>query len=636
MDGEPHGETRAEREARVRALWEKLDTKKKGTLDLPALKNGLNKLDHPLKDADTLIHEVLDTADINHDGKISYDEFCKFVAHTEDELWKLFNNIDRDHSGELDKEELSSAFEAAGVKVQRDRLDRFFGYIDKDHNGTISFAEWRDFLLFIPPSALGMKAVLSYYQNAVRVSSEGDVHLSDQALNSFGTTNSSSSFSSFLARFFFGAILQLVKPLSPRLETPWEQQRIEGRDYIGDFQDGGEIQQDLAVAAYTPSTGVMYAAGGEGEELIQNEDPHIPIKPARRKPIPSQSKPSSVDGSQVEEEEEEGEEKVGLTLTDLIPNPGYFVAGGVSGITSRTVTAPLDRLKVYLIAQTGTASEAVSAAKSGAAVKATKHGMQSLIGACQELWAAGGMRSLFAGNGINVIKVMPESAVKFGSYEAAKRAVAKVEGHGDPSHINNVSQFVSGGVAGMISQAVVYPLDTLKFRMQCETVPGGEHGNRLLLHTAQKMWARNGIFSFYRGLPMGLVGMFPYAAIDLGTFEALKRYTVSRRMEKYGIKNEQDALPGNFTLALMGGFSGAIGASIVYPLNLLRTRLQSQGTASHPRTYTGIIDVTRQTIKGEGVRGLFKGLTPNLLKVVPAVSITYVVYENCKKALQLH
>ncbi|KAI7097841.1 hypothetical protein KC352_g26258, partial [Hortaea werneckii] len=68
----------------------------------------------------------------------------------------------------------------------------------------------------------------------------------------------------------------------------------------------------------------------------------------------------------------------------------------------------------------------------------------------------------------------------------------------------------------------------------------------------------------------------------------------------------------------------------------LRTRLQSQGTASHPRTYSGVFDVTRQTIKYEGVRGLFKGLTPNLLKVVPAVSITYVVYENTKKALHLH
>jgi len=202
-----------------------------------------------------------------------------------------------------------------------------------------------------------------------------------------------------------------------------------------------------------------------------------------------------------------------------------------------------------------------------------------------------------------------------------------MEGHDDPKRISSISQFVAGGVAGMISQAVVYPLDTLKFRMQCETVAGGEHGTKLIWHTAQKMWARNGVVSFYRGLPMGLVGMFPYAAIDLFTFETLKKTMIARNMKLHGCKHEEDALPGNFTLALMGGCSGAIGASAVYPVNLLRTRLQSQGTAIHPRTYTGIVDVARQTLKGEGVRGLFKGLTPNLLKVVPAVSIVSLPFQ---------
>lgn len=173
----------------------------------------------------------------------------------------------------------------------------------------------------------------------------------------------------------------------------------------------------------------------------------------------------------------------------------------------------------------------------------------------------------------------------------------------------------------MVSQAVVYPLDTLKFRTQCETVSGAPKGNKLVFETFLKMWRSTGIRAFYRGLPMGLIGMFPYSAIDLFTFETLKQGVVNRNMKTKGIKHEEDALPSNFSLALMGGFSGAIGASAVYPINLLRTRLQSQGTTQHPRTYTGVLDVTRQTIKGEGLRGLFKGLTPNLLKVVPAVSI---------------
>ncbi len=156
--------------------------------------------------------------------------------------------------------------------------------------------------------------------------------------------------------------------------------------------------------------------------------------------------------------------------------------------------------------------------------------------------------------------------------------------------------------------------------MQCETVEGGLHGNRLIADTAWKMWTTGGVRTYYRGLPMGLLGMFPYAAIDLGTFEYLKRAISSRNARLRGC-HEEDAPPGSFMTAGIGAISGALGASIVYPLNLLRTRLQAQGTAIHPPTYTGIIDVTRKTVRNEGFRGLFKGITPNLLKVVPAVSI---------------
>lgn len=170
--------------------------------------------------------------------------------------------------------------------------------------------------------------------------------------------------------------------------------------------------------------------------------------------------------------------------------------------------------------------------------------------------------------------------------------------------------------------------------MQNETVRGGLRGNALILNTARKMWTSSGIRSFYRGLPMGLIGMFPYSAIDLTTFEYLKQFLTNRKARLHGTDEDDTAL-SNFTTAGIGAFSGAFGASVVYPLNLLRTRLQSQGTAIHPPTYTGMWDVTVKTVRGEGFRGLFKGITPNLLKVVPAVSITYVVYDNSKALLGL-
>ena len=171
--------------------------------------------------------------------------------------------------------------------------------------------------------------------------------------------------------------------------------------------------------------------------------------------------------------------------------------------------------------------------------------------------------------------------------------------------------------------------------MQCETVKDGLHGNALIIQTAKKMWHQGKLWPYYRGLGMGLAGMFPYSAIDLFIFENAKWYYQARKAKQLGC-HEEDVEMGNLVTASIGASSGAISATVVYPINLLRTRLQAQGTVLHPPTYTGIVDVTRKTLSQEGLKGLFKGVTPNLLKVAPAVSISYVVYENSKTLLGLH
>jgi len=80
-------------------------------------------------------------------------------------------------------------------------------------------------------------------------------------------------------------------------------------------------------------------------------------------------------------------------------------------------------------------------------------------------------------------------------------------------------------------------------RVQCETTETSLRGNELLFDTAKKMWAHDGIRAYYRGLTLGLLGIVPYSAIDLGCFEAQKRAYKKARMKTQDCSYE-DAEPG--------------------------------------------------------------------------------------------
>ncbi|KAK9456502.1 mitochondrial carrier domain-containing protein [Dipodascopsis uninucleata] len=315
---------------------------------------------------------------------------------------------------------------------------------------------------------------------------------------------------------------------------------------------------------------------------------------------------------------------------DTSNDMGYFLAGGIAGAISRTATAPFDRLKVYLIAHVSEVPH-IAKKKSVPGIR-SKIMASSIVQATKAIWAERGIRSFFV-DSINILKIFPESAIKFGSFETAKKVLANIEGT-TISDMSGISSFLAGGIGGTVSQFAVYPVDTLKFRLQCESESSSLRGNALLVKTAKDMWRTEGFKAYYRGLALGLAGIFPFAALDLGTFEAMKRGYVKAKSKQLSVKEEEISI-GNMLVLTMGAISGSIGATAVYPINVLRTRLQTQGTAAHPQRYSGVNDVLQQLLRNEGYRGLFRGLLPNLIKVAPAVSISYVAYENCKNIMNL-
>ncbi|KAI9491351.1 mitochondrial carrier domain-containing protein [Zychaea mexicana] len=510
-----YDEKAAERENRIRSLFDSLDSNGNGYLDAAAILRGFHKLTH-LPAHTRYATDLLAKCDTARDGAIDYSEFRTYVLEKEKELWDLFSEIDQSGDNRLRADDLENALKAAGIRVTKDELDEFIQVIDTEGNGYIDFQDWRDFLLLLPQETT-ISEIYQYYQTSTQLTQDAEV--------SFSHTD------------------------------------------------------EAAQNAYK-----------------------------------------------------------------------YLAAGGIAGAVSRTCTAPFDRLKVYLITQTSPRpiQNIASSVKGGpASSTAAAESSSSIVGAVRKIYGQGGFRGFFVGNGLNVMKIIPESAIKFYVFETAKTLLAQFTGVEDKNAIPVGARFVAGGMAGLCSQFCIYPVETLKTRIMSTKVGDqaknpvlsagsgvAPNGRSFVVNTAINMYKAQGIRAFWPGLTLGLLGVFPYQALDMGIYETLK-VTYLRYMNGQEEKRKSNdlLLPNVLVLWACGMVSGSIGATTVYPLNLVRTRLQAQGTPGHPHRYSSAWDAARKTFQADGVRGFYKGLGPTLFKVVPSVSISYAVYEFSKRSL---
>ncbi|CAI5455728.1 unnamed protein product [Caenorhabditis angaria] len=279
----------------------------------------------------------------------------------------------------------------------------------------------------------------------------------------------------------------------------------------------------------------------------------------------------------------------------------HLVAGGVAGAVSRTCTAPFDRIKVYL------------------QVNSTKQNKMGVLQCVHLLHAEGGIRSFWRGNGINVVKIAPESAIKFMSYDQIKRLMQQ---HKGGEELTTIERLLAGSSAGAISQTAIYPMEVMKTRLALRRTGQLDKG---MFHFAHKMYTKEGIKCFYKGYVPNLLGIIPYAGIDLTVYETLK----SMYTQYYTDVQE----PGVLALLACGTCSSTCGQLASYPLALVRTRLQARAISPNSNQPDTMVGQFQHILKNEGFTGLYRGITPNFMKVIPAVSISYVVYEKTRKHL---
>ncbi|XP_077426481.1 mitochondrial adenyl nucleotide antiporter SLC25A24 isoform X2 [Vanacampus margaritifer] len=294
----------------------------------------------------------------------------------------------------------------------------------------------------------------------------------------------------------------------------------------------------------------------------------------------------------VPDEFSEEEKKSGYVWRQLM-------AGALAGCVSRSGTAPLDRLKVFR------------------QVHGSSLFSGNVLGGFQYMLKEGGVQSFWRGNGINVLKIAPETAIKFTAYEKIKHIMY---GKKDTKTLRVYERFLAGSLAGATAQTVIYPLEVLKTRLALRKT--GQFSG--MSDCAKQILQREGVAAFYKGYVPNMLSIVPYAGIDLAVYETLKFAWLSR--------NRGVADPGVMVLVGCGAISGTCGQLASYPLALIRTRMQAQASmkgSAKPSMSTLIYTIVTQ----EGVAGLYRGISPNLLKIIPAVSVSYVAYEYTRIAL---
>ncbi|KAI0330140.1 mitochondrial carrier [Cubamyces sp. BRFM 1775] len=322
----------------------------------------------------------------------------------------------------------------------------------------------------------------------------------------------------------------------------------------------------------------------------------------------------------------------------------YFIAGGIAGAASRTVVSPLERLKIIqyvsslssslqLLTDCLFASMQVQPSSSDRQYKGV---WSSLV----RMWREEGFKGFMRGNGINCLRIIPYSAVQFTTYEQLKKVVLQwFTGYGAKT-LDTPTRLCAGALAGITSVCTTYPLDLVRSRLSIATasIPlqnaaatAAPSTVAAAVFTPQEltMWGmtlkvmreEGGVRALYRGLVPTAMGVAPYVGINFASYEALRGVITP---------------PGKSSVhrkLLCGALAGSISQTLTYPFDVLRRKMQVTGMNALGYKYNGALDALRSIIRTEGIKGLYRGLWPNLLKVAPSIATSFFTYELVKDFL---
>ncbi|KAK9053384.1 hypothetical protein SSX86_030017 [Deinandra increscens subsp. villosa] len=291
----------------------------------------------------------------------------------------------------------------------------------------------------------------------------------------------------------------------------------------------------------------------------------------------------------------------------------HLWAGAVAAMVSRTLVAPLERLKLEYM------------------VRGEQKNLFELI---KVIASSQGLRGFWKGNFVNILRTAPFKALNFCAYDSYRKQLIRFTGNQETT---NFERLFAGAGAGMTASILCLPLDTIRTKLVAaggESLGGVVGAFRHIIET-------EGFFSLYKGLVPSILSMAPSSAVFYGVYDILKTAYLNSPKGRQRIQYmkqqgedlnilEQLELGPKRTL-LHGAIAGACAEVATYPFEVVRRQLQLQVRANKMSALATCFKI----VENGGVTALYAGLIPSLLQVLPSAAISYFVYEFMKIVLKV-
>lgn len=286
----------------------------------------------------------------------------------------------------------------------------------------------------------------------------------------------------------------------------------------------------------------------------------------------------------------------------------HLVAGVSGGVLSTLVLHPLDLIKIRFQVNEGT----------GVTVRPN---YTSFLHAIRSIVCSQGFSGLYQGVSANCVGAGMAWGIYFFVYNYVKNHMQA----GDQKvKLPPTSHVIAAGQAGVLSLLVVNPVFVAKTRLCLQYEESKDISKdvskkikyRGLSDALIKIFQQEGLRGFYKGFVPGVFGV-SHGVIQFVTYEEMKSM-----YNRYNNRTSEQTLKSIEYIAFAAA-SKMIAASITYPYQVVRSRLQDQHTS-----YASCRDVILRIWRYEGLTGFYKGFIPNLLRVTPACCITFLVYET--------